>query len=359
MTNRGDLPQLFSAVSDQDAGRVGALLEAGADVHARYAGYTALMRAASMPSAQVVAVLLDRGADIRTTDSDIGVSPLHLAAQGGSVSVVRLLVERGAAVNQQVPSHGFTALMNAVWHRHRDVVEYLLGLDEIDVEIVSALGLTAGQLVDELRDTTGLSESTAKRQNEEADALAALFDAHQPGPRTSEATTRLMDAVAAVGDQAAEGRLERVRQAIADGADVDARYPVAYGNNDGYTPLLVAARDGDAVVVDTLLSAGADITLTCGHMWANPAHKAAYRGQATVMRRLAAHPQFARISDAQGPYNGYTPLIDATWHGHGDTVRALLDAGADPSLAGLDGATPRILAERYGYHEIAAMLPSP
>ncbi len=126
--------------------------------------------------------------------------------------------------------------------------------------------------------------------------------------------------------------------------------------NPGHTALLIASRDGYAAIVDLLLQAGADMTRVDGFMLAHPAHKAGYMGQADVMRILTAHPDFPKIADIQGPFNGYTALHDAIWHGHLETTKILLDAGVRTDLKGYDGLTPADLAAHCGYSELVALL---
>ncbi|MGO4839985.1 ankyrin repeat domain-containing protein, partial [Rhizobiaceae sp. 2RAB30] len=143
---------------------------------------------------------------------------------------------------------------------------------------------------------------------------------------------------------------------LAAGADPNVTAPIHDSANPGHTALLIAARDGLAVAVHALLDAGAEITRVDHFMLAHPAHKAAYMGHADVMRVLAAAPNFERIANAQGPFNGYTALHDAVWHGHGETVRILLDAGVGLEPRGHDGRTASDMARDYGYHEIVLML---
>jgi ankyrin repeat protein len=148
---------------------------------------------------------------------------------------------------------------------------------------------------------------------------------------------------------ALEGNAEKVRSLIEGGADIDAMAP------DGHTPLLDAAREGHVEVVEVLLEAGADPRIVDqGNMKATPAHKAGYMGHADVARLLVADPRLEL--DAQGPFNGYTALHDAIWHGHTDTARVYLEAGARTDLRALDGRTPLEMARDYGYPEIAALL---
>lgn len=70
--------------------------------------------------------------------------------------------------------------------------------------------------------------------------------------------------------------------------------------------------------------------------------------------RLLAHGDELEL-DAQGPYNGYTALHDAVWHGHASTVQALVDASARTDLRGLDGRTALDMAREYGYEEIVTL----
>ena len=64
--------------------------------------------------------------------------------------------------------------------------------------------------------------------------------------------------------------------------------------------------------------------------------------------------------NAQGPYNGYTVLHDAVWHGHPECVQILLELGIPKGLRldlrGFDGNTQLELAETLGYSQIADMI---
>ena len=95
---------------------------------------------------------------------------------------------------------------------------------------------------------------------------------------------------------------------------------------DGFTPLMIASQDGRVDLVEVLLEAGADARIVDPLMKATPGHKAGYRGHADVARVLC---QASNLElDAQGPYNGYTALHDAVWHGHLEPARCFVQAGA-------------------------------
>ena len=80
-------------------------------------------------------------------------------------------------------------------------------------------------------------------------------------------------------------------------------------------------------------------------------------GRAGVLARLHELDGPGRIEwDAQGPYNGYTPLHDAVWFGQADAVRTLLELGVPTHVRGLDGRTPLDIAVMDGHEVIADML---
>ena len=81
---------LVNAASNGHAPVVALLLDRGADIHTREEA--PLGSAAQEGHAETVALLLDRGADIHV-DND---APLYVAAQNGHTETVRLLLDRGA-----------------------------------------------------------------------------------------------------------------------------------------------------------------------------------------------------------------------------------------------------------------------
>jgi len=110
-----------------DLDMVKLLLRAGSDPKAvnRF-GATPLSEAAQAGGAQIVEALLNAGADPKTLTTHDGESVLMTAARAGHLEVVKLLVTRGADVNARENYRGQTALMWAAAERHPDVVKYLL-----------------------------------------------------------------------------------------------------------------------------------------------------------------------------------------------------------------------------------------
>jgi uncharacterized protein len=102
------------------------LLASGAAVDAEERdGRTALVWAAERGNEEMVASLLDRGADVNHVVRSNGATALHVAAQKGHEVTVALLVARGARVDLATTG-GNTALHFAAFDGNPKMVSILL-----------------------------------------------------------------------------------------------------------------------------------------------------------------------------------------------------------------------------------------
>jgi ankyrin repeat protein len=110
-----------------DAEAVSLLLRAGANAKAvnRY-GATPLSEAVVSGSAATIEALLNAGASPKTLTSENGETVLMTAARAGNVNAVRILLDRGADVNAKETYKGQTALMWAASESHPEVVKLLM-----------------------------------------------------------------------------------------------------------------------------------------------------------------------------------------------------------------------------------------
>ena len=116
-----------------------------------------------------------------------------------------------------------------------------------------------------------------------------------------------------------EAALEKIRRAeLPTFMDVEITGPNVKGRSFGDTPLHIMAIWGDVENARTLIEAGAEI-------------------------------------DARGE-DGFTPLLNAVGQGHVEMVRLLLDSGANPRLATIDGSDAFDLASSSDNLEIQQLL---
>lgn len=110
-----------------DLEAVNLLLSAGAKVNTanRY-GATPLSEAVVTGNATMVKALLDAGASAKTLTTEDGETVLMTAARAGNIEAVKMLLDRGADVNAQENYKHQTALMWAAAERHTDIVKLLL-----------------------------------------------------------------------------------------------------------------------------------------------------------------------------------------------------------------------------------------
>ncbi len=163
--------------------------------------------------------------------------------------------------------------------------------------------------------------------------------------------------VAPLADAAMQRDVATVRALLQKGADVNApqgdgmtalHWAARHGNADlatmllrakantkattrvgGFTPLHVATEAGSAPVVQALLAGGADAkALTTTGV--SSLHLAALSGNAVV---IAALLKAGADVNAQEPGWGQTPLMLAAGRGRTGAVKALLAAGAKPTIA--------------------------
>ena len=116
---------LMWAASNDDPELVRALIRAGADVKAKnHFGTSALAEAAIIGSAPIIDALLKAGADPNFRNPE-GETPLMAAARSGNVAAARLLVEAGAEVNAKETFGEQSALMWAAAQSQAGMVQFL------------------------------------------------------------------------------------------------------------------------------------------------------------------------------------------------------------------------------------------
>jgi uncharacterized protein len=130
-----------------------------------------------------------------------------------------------------------------------------------------------------------------------------------------------------------------VRWLLDQGAAIDER------DRRGLTALWVACFRGCLPVARLLLERGADPTIAYQDLGWTPLMIASARGHPEVVRLLLGHPG-AKATINQRNHRGETALWVASKVGSGGIVRALLEDGADPTIANHNGITPMAIAKQ-------------
>lgn len=175
------------------------------------------------------------------------------------------------------------------------------------------------------------------------DVIEMLLDAGAPeGPGEEERVANT-----ALGLASMTGDLDNVRLLLERGAD-----PNRSARNSG-TPLASAITFGYPEVAQALIDGGANVHLT-EDTGVNLLHWAAITDRAELIPVLAA----AGVPLNDFDYKGFTPVMYAASVDHGDTrtLRALLDAGADPNVPTDDGLTALQEAVKLGHEQMADVL---
>jgi ankyrin repeat protein len=317
--------RLVDAARRQDRSAVKTLLAQRGDVKAVQAdGAGALHWAAHWDDVEMAGWLIAAGADVNVRN-DLGVSPLLIASTNASAPMVERLLDAGANPNAASVG-GETPLLVASRAGNAAVVKALLA---------------KGAQVDATEPVRGQTALMWAAANRRADVVRALIQAGA----NIQARSTIVPREYQTGS----------RYVAYD----DVRFVVKV-EDGGFTPLLFAARSGDAASADLLLGAGAKLDEPAP-TGASPLVIAAHSGNHDVAMLF-----LERGADPNAAGAGYTPLHAAVLRGDARLVESLIARGAkvDAPLergtpvrrysqdyafsADLIGATPFWLAARYG-----------
>lgn len=171
---------------------------------------------------------------------------------------------------------------------------------------------------------------------------------------------------ASLNNAAWKGDIAAVRSLIKSKADVNEK-----SGPNGATPLITAAKKGQTEIVKILLDNGADVNAkdnldTTALMWA------AFRGHTETVKTLLDKDADVNakgkvllskfkgevptdLGTARG-LNGVTALMLAVFMDYTETVKVLLENGANVNATADDGTTALLLAQERGHREMVHLL---
>lgn len=165
---------------------------------------------------------------------------------------------------------------------------------------------------------------------------------------------------------------------------LDAKADPNRASDTGATPLMAAAMAGDLAAVEALLKANADVNAREAHNGQTPLMFAAWKNRPDVIKLLVAHGAHPGVTSnilvtyeprldkdgnllprrkgseqtgANAAMGGLTALLYAARDGHMEAVEALLEAGADiDQPSGSDASTPMVIAIANGHYTLGQYL---
>ena len=308
-----------AAVDRNDVGELERLLSCQSS-HSRTELTSALQNAVLKRSdgySRCVELLLSRGAN--ADDVDGFRTPFHvLAADAGCIEVLSLLTGAKCDVNRR-RRDGATALHRAALHDHVSCVRHLLSASA-DATIVDSHGRTALLVAAEADNIGALTELL------KGDADTAVDAPDDDGRTVTHWAVFHQNTVA-------------IRLLVAAGADVNVR------DSRGFSPLMVAAQQGNADIVEILVNNGACVDLESVEKETALLLAAANKHLACVGKLVDLGADVNASNDRRE-----TALLYAIHDA--DTATHLLHAGADANVATNDHVSPLSMAVQHGYVDV-------
>jgi ankyrin repeat protein len=381
----GVTPLVAACMGTGDVAVVELLLDAGADPDsAMPSGQSALMTAARSGKADVVDLLVARGADIEAREQWRGQNALMWAAAEGHPDTIKTLVEAGADVHARTNA-GFTPILFAVRAGHIAATEVLLNVGAIVNDKVAPV---PGQPVIEILPgfpqleraggpggTSALVVAIANAHYE----LANVLLEHGADPNAAEqgwtalhqlAHTRRPNLGKGIAPPEPTGTIDSLELAgrlIAHGADVNARMtrdiPMDFSsrnalNRIGATAFVLAAKTGDTPFMQFLADNGAHATIRTEEGTSALMVAAGVGIQNVGESRGTNEEAFAGVQLAYDlgdrdvnviDANGKTALHGAAMRGSNEIVQFLAHKGARLDVVDSDGWLPLTIADGVFY----------
>ena len=346
--------RLVEAVKTGNAEAVLALLKQHVDVNAPQAdGATALHWAAHRDDVKTADLLIRAGARVNAAN-DLGATPLYLACTNRNAAMVNRLITAGANPNAAL-LRGETVLMECARTGDQGAVTALLAAGahvNVAEPVYGQTALMWAAAQQHPRVVGALLEVGADVKARSRSYPQIVETGNRGGG--SDVSTVLRGGSTPLLFAARVGDAESARLLVAAGADVNDTLP------DGATALVVAAHSGNGAVGALLLDKGADPN--AAEVGYTALHAAVDRSDLALVKALLAHGanpnlRITKATPARRDSNdfqlaarliGATPYLLAAKYVEVDIMRALAAGGADPKLVMPDGTTALMLAAGNG-----------
>lgn len=321
---------LISSLIRGDSASMKMLIDAGSNINARTdKGQTILMYEAVYGRPSIMKMLLDAGADPNLFGTAYHETALMIACVNGDTAVVHQLLDKGANVNA-VSANGRNALLIAETLEHKNAAELLKIHGAVSNANLKLLPLDAY-----------LPPRTihSAMKGEISSPIAARAIIGRGKFITAGSDMAILFA-------AMDSDVKRATELLKLGTNVNTKH------SDGWTPLILAAINGNKEILLQLIEHGAQIDDHENIMGQTALMWSIERGNTEIALELIKRKASINFKDRFGG----TPISRAVNNGNAKIVRALIDAGCELNTKEDNGNSPINIAVWNGFNEIVKIL---
>lgn len=300
-------------------------------------GQTPLHVAALCGQASLIDFLVSKGAVVNATDYH-GSTPLHLACQKGFQSVTLLLLHYKASTEVQ-DNNGNTPLHLACTYGQEDILSIM------EAHHLSSDRRPRPSEVPAQSPTRSVDSISQGSSTSSFSSISVSFRQEEVKKDYRE-VEKLLRAVA-------DGDLEMVRYLLEwteDDLD-DVEDAISTVDLEFCHPLCQCPKCAPAQKLARISANGLSVNVTNQDGF-SPLHMAALHGRTDLVPLLLKHGAYSGARNTSQA----VPLHLACQQGHFQVAKCLLDSNAKPNKKDLSGNTPLICACSAGHHEVAALL---
>ena len=216
-------------------------------------GSPLIVIAAEKDNYEIAALIASLGADVNMRDERTNDTAIIKAARNNNANMIRMLLSAGADINAR-SRRGVSALSESINNKNKDIMEFL-----------TANGARTGATFDSLMRYAYAGNNVG--------VSAMLRVGVDPKQKDANGNTALMIATA-------RGDMQSFKDLVAYGSDINAQ------NKQGMTPLLYALRANNRDMVKEILSIDDTNVNICNVLGQCPLYWAAYTGDDIVVNAL-------------------------------------------------------------------------
>jgi len=340
-----DNSPLKCAITKEDLPLVQLLVKNGADVNLKddsYVNEKPLIYAINKGNDEIIKYLIEQGAEINGPPTGYGEIPLFTAIRNGNGDIVKFLIDHGADVNLSNKKN-LSILTTAIQFGNENIVKCLID-NGADVDILTRNGLTPL--------TIGIKSGNENVVKYIVDHGA---DVNKKNGYNNTPLTLAIE----------KGNENVVKYLIDHGADVNMKGEIIHQEDESltgniiyaslvsgtvYTPLELAIKKRNSVIVEYLLNHGADANTTDMKMF-TPLNLSIIYNDENVAKTLIKSG--ADINMKSRSWDD-PPMILAIKKGNDAIVKCLIENNANLNV--VDDTTALAAAIKYGKEDLAKFM---